>query len=118
MMKRVALYIAIISICASYVFGMSDRNVAADSRVRLVHVGRITSINVFDGSVNVKGVALAEDESRSNRAETKVLISESTPISYKGAAIGFLDLHVGDLIRATGSPSGPDMAADEIQKYK
>ena len=117
-MKRAVLYVAMITVCTSYVSGLAAKKAGTDGNVKLVQVGRITSIDWINGSIKVRGVALGEDSTRSSRAESRILLTESTPILYHGAAITFLDLQVGDLIRASGPPQGADLLAREIQKYR
>ena len=117
-MKRAVLYVAIITVCTSYVSGLAAKKAGTDGNVKLVQVGRITSIDWINGSIKVWGVALGEDSTRSSRAESRILLTESTPILYHGSAITFLDLQVGDLIRASGPQQGADLLAREIQKYR
>ena len=117
-MKRAVLYVAMITVCTSYVSGLAAKKAGTDGNVKLVQVGRITSIDWINGSIKVRGVALGEDSARWSRAESRILLTGSTPILYRGASITFLDLQVGDLIRASGPQQGADLLAREIQKYR
>jgi hypothetical protein len=117
MMKQILIYIAIITVCFSYVFAGRTKTDSSNT-IGLVQVGRITGIDRKHRSVDVRGAFLSEDQRGTKAAESHVLVTEGTAIFYEGATLGFDDLRVGDFIRASGGASGHDLLAAEIQKYK
>jgi len=117
MMKQILTYIAIITVCVSYVFAGRTRT---DSRnmIGLVQVGRITAIDRKHHTIAVRGASLSEDQGRTKTPESKILLTEATAIFHERETLGFDDLRVGDFIRASGRANGQDLLASEIQKYR
>ncbi|HYR91971.1 MAG TPA: hypothetical protein VE422_48445 [Terriglobia bacterium] len=117
MVKQILIYVAIITVCVSYVFAGRTKT---DSRnmIGLVQVGRITGIDRKHHTIAVRGAFLSEDQRRTKAAESNILLTEATAIFHERETLGFDDLQVGDFIRASGRASGHDLLADEIQKYR